>query len=94
MVTYPARFMADRRAGGYVVTFPDFAYGATQGESLAEATEMAQDLLAGLISDLVKDCKDLPKPSGHRSRQYRLVALPALQSAKVDLYMAFRASAL
>lgn len=92
MVIYPARFDPDRKAGGFVVTFPDFRYGVTQGETLEEATEMAQDLLEGLISDLIDSGDDLPKPSKRRGRHYRLVSLPALQSAKVELYKAFRAS--
>ena len=94
MITYPGNFEADRQAGGYVVTFPDFRYGATQGETLEEATEMAQDLLACLISDLIDDGKDLPKPTKRRGRQYRPVSLPGLQSTKVELYQAFRASGL
>ncbi len=94
MVTYPALFEPDREAGGFVVTFPDFRYGVTQGDTLEEATEMAQDLLGGLLSDLIEQGEGLPKPSKRRGRQYRLVSLAALQSAKVELYRAFRASAL
>ena len=41
MVTYPALFEPDRQAGGFVVTFPDFRYGVTQGDTLEEAAEMA-----------------------------------------------------
>ncbi len=92
MVTYPALFEPDREAGGYVVTFPDFRYGVTQGDRLEEATEMAQDLLEGLIGDLIDQGQDLPKSSKRRGRSYRLVSLPALQSAKAQLYQAFRTS--
>ena len=92
MVTYPALFEPDRRACGFVVTFPDFGYGVTQGDTLEEATEMPQDLLEGLISDSIDEGGDLPKPSKRRGRHYRVVSLPALQSAKVELYQAFRAS--
>jgi antitoxin HicB len=75
MVTYPARFEPDRKAGGFVVTFPDFRYGATQGDTLEEATEMAQDLLEGLISNLIEKGEALPKSSKRRRRLYRLVPL-------------------
>ncbi len=94
MVTYPALFAPDRKAGGFVVTFSDFRYGVTQGNTLEEAAEMAQDLLEGLVSDLIEQGEDLPKPSRRRGQQYRLVSLPALQSAKVELYRAFRASSM
>jgi len=92
MVTYPALFEPDREAGGFVVTFPDFRYGVTQGDTLKEATEMAQDLLEGLIADLMEEGDELPRASKRRGRHYRLVSLPALQSAKVELYRVFRAS--
>ena len=94
MVTYPALFEPDLEAGGFVVTFPDFRYGVTQGEGLEEAVEMAQDLLEGLLSDLIGQGEEVPKPGRRRGRRYRLVSLPALQSAKVELYVAFRASGL
>ena len=92
MLSYPALFDPDRKAGGFVVTFPDFAYGVTQGETLREASDMASDLLACLVSDLVKEGKPLPGASRPRGRKYRAVSLTALQSAKAELYMAFLAS--
>jgi antitoxin HicB len=92
MIAYPALFDPDHDSGGYVVTFPDFEYGVTQGDSLDNAVEMAQDLLSGLISDLIGAGAGLPKPSKRRGKHYRLIALPALQSAKVELYKAFRTS--
>jgi antitoxin HicB len=84
----------DRKAGGFVVTFPDFSYGVTQGETLEEAIDMAQDLLSGLVSDRIDSGQPLPKAARRGGRNYRQVALPALQSAKAELYQAFRASGL
>ena len=92
MVTYQALFDPDPEAGGFVVTFADFHYGVTQGDTLKEAVGMAEDLLAGLISDLVSRNEGLPKPGRRRGRHYRAISLPALQSAKVELYQAFRNS--
>ncbi len=37
MVTYKARFERDRESGGYTVTLPDFGWGVTQGDNLADA---------------------------------------------------------
>jgi antitoxin HicB len=92
MVTYSALFEPDRKAGGFVVTFPDFGYGVTQGDTLNEATDMARDLLEALISDVIGRGGELPKMRRRRGRHSRLVSLPVLQSAKVELYRAFRAS--
>lgn len=89
MEPYVALFEPDRKTGGYVVTFPDFGYGVTQGETDQEAMDMAQDLLMLTIGDFVRESKPLPKPKRHRGSKFRSVDLPALQAAKVDLYELF-----
>jgi len=94
MEHYLALFEPDLEAGGYVVTFPDFGYGATQGETDQEAMEMAQDLLMLTIGDYIREVKPLPVPSRRRGAKYRPVPLPVLQSAKVELYAAFVRSGL
>ncbi len=94
MQAFQALFQPDKEAGGYVVTFPDFGYGVTQGETLAEAIELAQELLLLTIDDHIRDGKPLPAPSHRRGRNYRIVSLPALAATKVDLYSAFLASGL
>ncbi len=94
MEAYLALFEPDRKAGGYVVTFPDFGYGVTQGETDKEAMEMAQDLLMLTIGDFIRESNPLPKAKRHRGSKFRPVELPALQAAKVDLYAAFLESGL
>ena len=89
MERYLALFEPDRKAGGYVVTFPDFGYGVTQGETAEEAMEMAQDLLMLTIGDCMRGSRPLPAPRRHRGSKFRPVPLPALQAVKVDLYTAF-----
>ncbi len=89
MEHYLALFEPDLEAGGYVVTLPDFGYGVTQGETDQEAMEMAQDLLMLTIGDYMRKGKPLPTPSRRRDARLRPVALPALQSAKVELYTVF-----
>jgi antitoxin HicB len=91
MEHYHALFKPDRIADGYVVTFPDFGYGVTQGETDQEAMEMAQDLLMLTIDDFIREGKQLPAPKRRRETQFRPILLPALQTAKVDLYTAFLA---
>src|SRR5438309_6336010 len=94
MEAYLALFEPDRKAGGYVVTFPDFGYGVTQGESDEEALAMARDLLMLTIGDFIRAGKPLPVPTRRRGAKFRSVPLPALQTAKVDLYTAFLGSGL
>ena len=48
---YPAEVERDED-GRYVITFPDFGWGATDGATLDEALAEARDLLAGI------DCSD------------------------------------
>jgi len=57
---YPALFSPDRSKGGFVVTFPDFGWGVTQGDSEREAMEMAADLLHFLIADRIQKQQALP----------------------------------
>ncbi len=94
MESYLALFESDSEAGGYVVTFPDFGYGVTQAEILEEALDMAQELLVLTLGDFMREGKPLPFASRRRGAQYRRIELPALQSAKLDLYVAFLSSGL
>ena len=45
---YPAIFYAANE-GGYYVEFPDVEGALTQGETLFEAMEMAEDALCGML---------------------------------------------
>lgn len=62
MLVYPAIFHKAVE-GGYVVIFPDFDYGGTQGETLNEAIEMAQDYIGTWLYDDFIHGKELPKPT-------------------------------
>lgn len=53
---------------------------------------MADDLLRAMVREMMKGGEKLPRPLKYRGKRYRLISLPALQSAKVELYLAFRAS--
>ena len=94
MEPYLALFERDRKAGGYVVTFPDFGYGVTQGETKEEAMELARDLLMLTIGDYIGESRPLPASSRHCGSKFRPVVLPALQAIKVDLYTVFLESRL
>ena len=92
MLHFNALFEPDTEKGGFVVTFPDFKWGVTQGDSEQEAVEMAVDALEMIVSDYIKHGKPIPPPSKLHGRKYRMIRLPGLQSAKVELYNAFLTS--
>lgn len=92
MLYFNALFEPDLEAGGFVVTFPDLRWGVTQGETEAEALEMAADAVEMIVRDYIERAETLPFPSRLRGKKYRAIHLPALQSAKVELYMAFKES--
>ena len=50
-----------REDDGYYVEIPDFDIG-TQGDSIAEAMEMARDAIGLMGIDMQDDGKELPKP--------------------------------
>jgi antitoxin HicB len=87
-----ALFEPDTEKGGFVVTFPDFPWGVTQGDTEEEAIEMAVDAISLVINELIKRGDEIPRQRKVRGRKYRVIELPALESAKVELYRAFRAS--
>jgi antitoxin HicB len=88
---YPALF-DPAPEGGYVITFPDFGWGVTQGDTEQEAREMAADLLQTLVQEHIRNGEDLPRPGKPRGKKYRLIGLRALQSAKAEMYREFAAS--
>ena len=88
-LAYPAQLEAEGD-GGYVVTFPDFGLGATQGDSLDEALVQAADLLETMVANYMAEGWDLPAPSAPAGRP--LVRLAPLVAAKAEVYRAMRAA--
>lgn len=88
---YAARF-EPAEEGGFVVTFPDFAWGITQGDDEADATGMAVDALSTMVQELIRNNEPLPSPGKHRGRKIRWIRLPAMQAAKAELYREFLTS--
>ena len=58
-VIYPACFY-DEDDGGYSVVFPDLPGCITQGDSLEEAIEMAEDAALGWILTSLENGEELP----------------------------------
>ena len=85
---YPAEIQRDED-GRFVVTFPDFDWGATDGATRTEALGEAKDLLRELISNTIRENAHLPAPSP--ATKGRPVVVPPVQVAlKAALYEAYR----
>lgn len=85
---YPVEVERDED-GRYVVIFPDFGWGATDGATLDEALAEARDLLRELIAATMRAGEDLPKPS-RATRRRPLVVPPVPIALKAALYEAFQ----
>jgi predicted RNase H-like HicB family nuclease len=61
---YPAIFSPlENNPNGYCVVFPDLPGCVTQGDSMEQAFEMAQDAASGWILVGLEDGEELPPPS-------------------------------
>lgn len=87
--TYPAKLTADRKDGGYVVTFRDLPEAITQGESIEEALSEAEGALQAAIEGRIEDDIDVPAPSQPK-RGERPVATPVTTALKAAVYIAMR----
>src|SRR5271157_2203499 len=85
---YPAIF-EPAEEGGFIVKFPDFDWGVTQGDTEEEAGEMAADAIRTMIRELIRRGKEIPRPGKPRGRKHRMIRLSVLDAAKAELYMAF-----
>jgi antitoxin HicB len=74
--TFTAVIEPDEEEGGYVVTFPGIPDLATQGETLEEASLMAEDCLRGYLEVLRETGHPLPSPGA---------ATPSAQATIVEL---------
>jgi antitoxin HicB len=70
--------------GGYVVTFPDIPEAITQGETIEDSLQHAQDALESAMEFYFEDRRRVPAPSKPKRRQH-VVELPASLTAKVLL---------
>ena len=84
MLAYPVNLTPDKESGGFVVTFPDIPEAITQGETVEEALEMAQDALETALDFYFDDRRAVPAPSRPKRGQRR-VTLPVSIEAKVLL---------
>src|ERR1700674_445459 len=75
--------------GGYVATCPHLPFGATQGETVADALKEAADCLETILAVLVGEGHEIPEPSKMKRGEY-LVSPSAVTAAQIALYSAMR----
>jgi len=82
---YPAVFSPEED-GGYCVFFPDIKRGATQGETIAECIEMAQDFLCLALYDMEKNEESIPTATDSKSLSINDNDIVTLISADTEVY--------
>jgi antitoxin HicB len=79
---YPAIFIPDQI--GFVVTFRDIPEAITQGDTEAEALDMAQDALISSMDFYFEDKRRVPMPSAPEPGE-RMISLPLSVTSKILL---------
>lgn len=91
MTEYAVVLEPDKKRG-YTVLFPDLPYGVTQGETVLECLERAREVISLVLEDIIASNQAVPRPRRRRGAGVYYVALPALESAKVELYELMRSN--
>ncbi len=82
-LTYIA-FAMPEEEGGYSVVFPDVDNAFTQGETLKEAKEMAEEVLLLMLEDRVKENEDLPSISTYEDIKGKYEGIPLFITVKLS----------
>lgn len=77
--------------GTQLVSVPDFPEAHTFGVDVADARARAREAVETVIAAYMKDRRPIPKPRPTKKADLT-VTLPALVTAKIDLYHALRDS--
>jgi len=87
MLRYPVKIT--HKDGAVVVRFPDFPGVQTFGDDEPEALARAVDALETMLMGMIEDREEIPVRVARRGR---LVTLPALTEAKIELYRQMRSA--
>ena len=88
---YPVKLTRDNN-GTVLVTAPDLPEVATFGEDTGDALVRAADAIATALQGRIAARQKIPSPSAPRRGQ-KLVMLPAIIAAKLELYRAMTETA-
>ena len=85
---YPAIFTKEDD-GGCSVLFPDVENCFTGGDDMADALEMAEDVLCLMLYDMEKDGKSIPEPSDCKKIEVDENSVVSLVRCDTDFYRRF-----
>jgi predicted RNase H-like HicB family nuclease len=85
---YPAIF-SSTEDGGFCVIFPDIKRGATQGDNMMDAIEMAEDFLCLALYDMEEDDDEIPSPSNMKELVLKPEDFATLITADTERYRRF-----
>jgi len=85
---YPAIFRPEEE-GGFCVIFPDIRRGATQGDDMVDAMEMAEDFLSAALYDMEEEKIVIPTPSESKTIQALPDDIITLIAADTNEYRRF-----
>lgn len=83
---YPAKIQEDE-GGFFLVTFRDFSFAATDGETHQGALDEATDCLEEAVAACIDEGLPVPMPTRARRNEI-LIVLPPLMAAKAALHNA------
>ncbi len=79
-LAYPATVTAAEE-GGFIVQFVDLLEAFSEGETLEETLENAEDVLSGVLELKLELEQDIPMPSTPKKNQYLIAPRASVQSA-------------
>jgi len=85
---YPAIFHAEPE-GGFSVFFPDINRGATQGDTISECIEMAEDFLCLALYHMEEDKQQIPDASNIKQIEVGEDDIVTLISVDTETYRRF-----
>src|SRR5271170_1885546 len=89
MMRYPVTLVSE--GSKTLASFPDFPNVHTYGDDEGEALTRAVDALETYLMGVIEDREPIPEPRRPKRGQ-RLITLPVLTEAKVELYRQMRAA--
>lgn len=88
MLQYPITLT--REGGKVLVAFPDFPAVHTYATDEKEALSRAVAAIETYLMSMIEDREPIPEGRARRSKGMRLLTLPALTEAKIELYRQMR----